>query len=107
MHFMYFIPKGDITIKHEEVSGLDFLKKQTAKCDYETNEIKIKDSILKLHSYNKIILKPHSETIIRTNATNRNRIRVVQTEETRSLYRKLFSGTEKFFMCRKRNEFDR
>lgn len=77
----FYVIKDDTAIEHEGVLGIDFLKKQVAKCDYETNEIKIKDSTLKLHPCNKIILNPRSETIIKA-ATNRNRIGIVRTEET-------------------------
>jgi len=70
-HALYVI-KDDTAIEHEGVLRLDFLKKQTAKCDYETNKIKIQDSTLKLHPCNKIILNPRSETIIIKSSYHKN-----------------------------------
>jgi len=75
----FYVIKDDIVIEHEGVLGLDFLKKQTAKCDYETNEIKIKKNTLKLHPCYKIILNRRSEAIIQA-ASNRNRIRIVRRD---------------------------
>lgn len=96
-----------MAIEHERVLRLDFLKKQTTKCDYETNDIKIKDSTLKLHPCNKIILNPRNDTIIKA-ATNQNQRGIVRTEEiTPSSYWKLSSRTKKFFMSRERNKYDR
>jgi len=77
----FYIVKDDVAVEHEGILGLDFLRKQTAKCDYEKNQITIKDSILKLHPCNKITLKPRSETIIRA-ATNHNQVGIVRAEET-------------------------
>jgi len=50
----FYIIKDDVAVEHEGILGLDFLRKQTAKCDYKKSQITIKDSILKLHPCNKI-----------------------------------------------------
>ena len=66
---------------YEGILGIDFLRKQQVSCDYKKRELKIGDAVLKLQPYDKITLKPRSETIIQA-ATNRNEIGIIRAEET-------------------------
>jgi len=60
--------KDDTPIEHDGILGIDFFRKHPMKCDFQWAELKIGSAVVKLHPFNKIILK-HSEMIIRA-ATN-------------------------------------
>jgi len=52
------------------------------KCDFQKAELRIRNAIIKLHQFSKVILKPRSEIIIRA-ATNQNQKGIVHAN-TRS-----------------------
>jgi hypothetical protein len=79
-HAIYVV-KDDFPMEYDGIIGLDFLQKQQVTCDYKRRELRIGNAVLKLQPYNKIILKPRSETIIQA-TTNRNEIGIVKAEET-------------------------
>ncbi|KAL6417138.1 hypothetical protein ACFW04_012956 [Cataglyphis niger] len=60
----FYVVRDDIPIEYEGILGIDFLR----------------NAMLNLHQFNKIILKPRSETIIKTR-TDQNRIGIVRAEE--------------------------
>lgn len=60
-----YVVKDDFPIEHDIILGIDFLRKHSITCDYRRAELKIGNSTLKLHPFNKITLKPRSETIIK------------------------------------------
>jgi hypothetical protein len=79
-HAIYVV-KDDFPMEYEGILGIDFLRKQQVSCDYRKRELKIGNAILKLLPYDKITLKPRSETIVQA-ATDRNEIGVIRAEET-------------------------
>ncbi|CAL1681033.1 unnamed protein product [Lasius platythorax] len=79
-HAIYVV-RNDFPMEHEGILGIDFLRKQQVSCDYKKRELKIGNAVLKLLPYDKITLKPRSETIVQA-ATDRNEIGVIQAEET-------------------------
>ncbi|KMQ92552.1 retrovirus-like pol polyprotein [Lasius niger] len=79
-HTIYVV-KDDFPMEYEGILGIDFLQKQQVSCDYKKRELRIGDAVLKLLPYDKITLKPRSETIIQA-ATDRNEIGVIRAEET-------------------------
>ncbi|KAL6421074.1 hypothetical protein ACFW04_013598 [Cataglyphis niger] len=76
----FYVVRDDISIKYEGILGIDFLRQHLVTCDYKYNRLKIGNAMLNLHPFNKIILKPRSETIIKA-STDQNRIRIVRVEE--------------------------
>jgi len=70
----------DFPIEQDGILGIDFLRRQSATCDYTHNIIKIGGSTLKLYPSERIRLKPRSETIIRASA-NRNFVELIQATE--------------------------
>ena len=68
-------------MEYDGILGIDFLRKQQVSCDYKKRELKIGNATLKLQPYNKITLKPRSETIVQA-ATNRNETGIIQAKET-------------------------
>ncbi|KAL6419702.1 hypothetical protein ACFW04_011267 [Cataglyphis niger] len=88
-HKIYTVGKmyGTIRINNQKVKhafyvilGIDFLRQHSVTCDYKYNRLKIGNAMLNLHPFNKIILKPRSETIIKAR-TDQNRIGIVCAEE--------------------------
>jgi len=67
-HAIYVI-SDDFPIEQNGILGIDFLRQQSATCDYTNNRIKIGESTLKLYPSERICLKPRSETIIRASTT--------------------------------------
>lgn len=63
-HTIYVV-RDDFPIDYEGILGIDFLKKQKVKCDHGKSKLRIGEVDFKLRPYEKIILKPRSETIIR------------------------------------------
>jgi len=80
-HTMHVV-KDDFPIDYEGILGIDFLTKQRAKCDHEKRQVRIGEVSFKLHPVKKITLTPRNETIVQA-VTNRNRIGVVSSEETK------------------------
>jgi len=76
------VVKDDFPIDYEGILEIDFLTKQRAKCDHGKGRVRIGDVSFKLHPFKKLILTPRSETIVQA-VTNRNRIRIVSSEETK------------------------
>jgi len=76
----FHVIKDDTPIEHDGILGIDFLRKHPVKCDFQRGELKIKNTIIKLHPFSKVILKPRSETIIRA-ATSQNREGMVRANE--------------------------
>jgi len=70
-HAFYVIRDGT-PIEHDDILGIDFLRKHPVKCDFQKVESRIRNAVMKLHPFSKVILKLRSETIIRT-ATSQNR----------------------------------
>ncbi|KAL6417838.1 hypothetical protein ACFW04_012495 [Cataglyphis niger] len=80
-HKIYTIGKiDDIPIEYEGILGIDFLCQHSVICDYKYNQLKIGNAVLNFHPFNKIILKPRNETIIKAR-TDQNRIGIVRAEE--------------------------
>src|SRR5436190_7485927 len=76
----FYVVKDDTPIEHEGIIGIDFLRKHLVLCDYQNSELRIKNTIFKLRSQQRIVLKPRSETIVRA-ATRKNRTGIVQAKE--------------------------
>src|SRR5436190_6435734 len=76
----FYDVKDDTPIEHEGIIGIGFLRKHSVLCDYENSELRIKNTVFKLRSQQKITLKPRSETIVRA-ATKKNRTGIIQAEE--------------------------
>ncbi|KMQ88106.1 retrovirus-like pol polyprotein [Lasius niger] len=79
-HAIYVV-RNDFPMEYEGILGIDFLRKQQVSCDYRKRELKIGNAVLKLLPYDKITLKPRSETIVQA-ATDRNETGVIRAEET-------------------------
>jgi len=47
-----------ITIEHDGILGIDFLRKHPVKCDFQRNKLRITDAVMKLYPFSKTILKP-------------------------------------------------
>jgi len=80
-HTMHVV-KDDFPIDYEGILGIDFLTKQRAKCDHGKGRVRIGDVSFKFHPFKKVTLTPCNETIVQT-VTNRNRIGIVSSEETK------------------------
>jgi len=76
----FYVIRDDTPIEHDGILGIDFLRKHPVKCDFQKAELKIKNTVMKLHPFSKVILKPRSETIIRA-ATSQNREGIVRANE--------------------------
>jgi hypothetical protein len=74
-HAIYVV-RYEFPKEQEGILGIDFLRRQSATCDYTHNQIEIGGSTLKLHPCEKICLKPRSETIIRA-STNQNLVGLI------------------------------
>lgn len=61
-HTMYVV-KDDFPIDYKGILGIDFLKKQHAKCDHGRQQLHIGKITFKLYPYKKVTLKLCSETI--------------------------------------------
>jgi len=84
-HSIYVV-RDDFPIEQDGILGIDFLRQQSATCDYARNHIAIGDNTLKLHASETIHLRPRSETIIRA-ITDQNFIGFIQaTEITPGVY---------------------
>jgi len=68
----FYVIKDDTPIEHDGILGINFLRKYPVKCDFQKAELRIKNAVMKLHLFSKVILKPRSETIVRA-ATSQNR----------------------------------
>ncbi|XP_070159225.1 uncharacterized protein [Polyergus mexicanus] len=77
----FYVVRDDIPIEYEGIIGIDFLRQHSVSCDYNQNQLKIGDAVLRFHTFNKTILKPRSETIVKA-ITKQNRIGIVRAEET-------------------------
>ncbi|XP_011689307.1 PREDICTED: uncharacterized protein LOC105450900 [Wasmannia auropunctata] len=78
-----YVVRDDFPTNYEGILGIDFLMKHAAKCDLKNKNVRIGDTVLKLHpetAFEKYALAPRSETIIRAR-TDKNKIGVVQAEE--------------------------
>ena len=97
-HAIYVV-RDDFPMEYEGIIGLDFLRKQHVSCDYKNKTVTIEDVTLRLKPYNKIILKPRSETIVRA-VTNRNKTGVIRAKETSpGIYIGRCMVEPKNFMC--------
>jgi len=76
----FYVVGDDTPIEHEGILGIDFLRKHTVNCDYSNNRLQIGNTVLKLHPFSKLVLKPRSETILKA-TTNKNRVGIVRAEE--------------------------
>jgi len=77
------VVKNDFLIDYEGILGIDFLTKQRAKCDHGKGQVRGIDKVnFKLHLFKKVTLTLRSETIVQA-VTNRNRIGIVISEETK------------------------
>ncbi|KAL6446821.1 hypothetical protein ACFW04_001329 [Cataglyphis niger] len=76
----FYVVRDDIAIEYEGILGIDFLRQHSVTCDYKYNRLKIGNAMLNLYPFNKIILKPRNETIIKAR-TDQNRIGIVRAEE--------------------------
>jgi len=76
------VVKDDFPIDYEGILGIDFLTKQRVKCDHGKGRVRIGDVSFKFHPFKKVTLTPCNETIVQT-VTNRNRIGIVSSEETK------------------------
>jgi len=76
----FHVVRDDTPIEHEGILGIDFLRKHTVTCDYSKNRLQIGSTVLKLHPFSKLLLKPRSETILKA-TTNTNRVGIVRAEE--------------------------
>ncbi|KAL6420782.1 hypothetical protein ACFW04_014022 [Cataglyphis niger] len=76
----FYVVRDDISIEYEGILEIDFLRQHSVTCDYKYNQLKLGKAMLNLHPFNKIILKPRSETIIKTR-TDQNRIGIVRAEK--------------------------
>jgi len=76
----FYVIKDDTPIEHDGILGIDFLRKHPVKCDFQKAELRIKNAVMKLYPFSKVILKSRSETIIRA-ATCQNREGVVRANE--------------------------
>jgi len=74
------VVRDDFPIEQDGILGIDFLRRQSAKCDYTRNIIKIGGNTFKLHPSERIRLKPRSKTIIRASA-NQNLVGLIQATE--------------------------
>lgn len=79
-HAIYVV-KDDFPMEYDGIIGVDFLQKHRVSCDYKKQELQIGNTALKLRPYNKILLKPRSETIIQA-TTNRNETGIIKAEQT-------------------------
>jgi len=70
----------DTPIEHEGILEIDFLRKHTVTCDYSNRRLQIGNTVLKLHPFSKLILKPRSEIVLKA-TTNKNRVGIVRAEE--------------------------
>ncbi|KAM0727545.1 Retrovirus-related Pol polyprotein from transposon 412 [Formica fusca] len=77
----FYVVRDDIPIEYEGIIGIDFLRQHSVSCDYNQNQLKIGEAVLRFHTFNKTILKPRSETIVKA-ITKQNRIGIVRAEET-------------------------
>ena len=75
----FYVIRDDTPIEHDGILGIDFLNEH-AVCNFPKSEIKIGNTIFKLHSQRTVTLKPRSETIIQA-VTRRNRTGIVHAEE--------------------------
>jgi len=80
-HTMHVI-KNDFPIDYEGILGNDFLTKQRAKRDHGKGLVRIGEANFKLHPFKKITLTLRSETIVQA-VTNKNKIGIVNSQETR------------------------
>jgi len=76
----FYVVGDDTPIEHEGILGIDFLRKHTVTCDYSNSRLQVGNSVLKLHPFSKLVLKPRSETILKA-TTNTNRVGIVRAEE--------------------------
>ncbi|KAL6264169.1 hypothetical protein P5V15_004249 [Pogonomyrmex californicus] len=77
-HSVYVV-RDDFFMDYEGILGIDFLAKQKARCDHGKKILSIGKTNLKLQ-YQKVLLKPHSETIIEAFA-NRNQVGIIRQEQ--------------------------
>jgi len=76
----FYVVNDDTPIEHEGILGIDFLRKHNVTCDYTNSRLQIGSTILKLHPFSQLTLKPRSETILKA-TTNKNRVGIVRAEE--------------------------
>jgi len=76
----FYVVSDDTPIEHEGILGIDFLRKHNVTCDYTNSRLQIGSTILKLHPFSQLTLKPRSETILKA-TTNKNRVGIVRAEE--------------------------
>jgi len=76
----FYIVGDDTPIEHDSILGIDFLRKHTVTCDYLNGRLQIGNTILKLHPFSKLILKPRSEVIVQA-STNENQVGIVNAEK--------------------------
>jgi len=76
----FYVINDDTPIEHDGILGIDFLRKHPVKCNFQKAELRIKNAVMKLHPFSKVILKPRSETVIRA-AINQNREGIVCANE--------------------------
>ncbi|XP_029675231.1 uncharacterized protein LOC115242830 [Formica exsecta] len=77
----FYVVRDDIPIEYEGIIGIDFLQQHSVSCDYNQNQLKIGEAVLRFHTFNKTILKPRRETIVKA-ITKQNWIGIVRAEET-------------------------
>jgi len=76
------VVNDNFPIDYEGILGIDFLTKQRVTCDHGKRQVRISDVTFKLHPFRKVTLTSRSETIVQA-VTNRNRIGIVSSKETK------------------------
>ncbi|KAL6252262.1 hypothetical protein P5V15_015233 [Pogonomyrmex californicus] len=79
IHHSAYVVRDVFPMDSEGIFGIDFLAKQKARCDHGKKILSIGKTNLKLQPYQKVLLKPRSETIIET-FINRNQVGIIRQE---------------------------
>ncbi|KAL6259402.1 hypothetical protein P5V15_009322 [Pogonomyrmex californicus] len=84
IHHSVYVVRDNFPMDYEGILGIDFLVKQKARCDYGKKILSIGNTHLKLHSYQKVLLKQSSKTIIEA-ITNSNQVGIIRQEQSKYL----------------------
>jgi len=56
----FYVIDDNRPIEHEGILGIDFLRKHSVTCNYSNSQLQIGNTVLKLHPFSKLTLKPRS-----------------------------------------------
>ena len=76
-----YVTRDDVPFDYDGILGVDFIRKNRAKCNYDTKQVIIGDIRFKLYPYKRITLPPRSETLVQV-ITNTNKTGITRKMET-------------------------